>query len=119
MFELTGRELYDYGTMIFVLWLSQFLVREIWKLFKVKLNEIGSHVDDNKLALSEMSKTLKEVAIIQAQTLSKMKEGDNNRNEAWSSLLEILQKMCGLLNGNNPAIMKLQTEMKELKDNMK
>jgi hypothetical protein len=119
MFGLTGRELYDYGTMIFVLWLSQFLVREIWKLFKTKLTAISNHVDENKLALTEVSKTMKDIAIIQAQTLNKMKEGDTNRNEAWSSLLEILQKMCGLLNGNNPAIMKLQTEMKELKDNMK
>jgi hypothetical protein len=115
MFGLTGRELYDYGTMVFVLWLSQFLVREIWKLFKGRLAETKAVVEGNKDILVGISQTLKDVAVIQAQTLDKLNKSDEKRETFWHKMLEGMDLLCKNLNGKNPAIIKLQAEMKELK----
>jgi hypothetical protein len=124
MFGLTVPELSEYGAIVFTLWLAQFLVREIWKLFKNKLESIHTIVEINKNSLIEVSRNLKESSIIQKQIIEALcreekvrAEGEIKRNLAWDKLIEALHKICGLMNGGNPAILKIQEEIKKLQKN--
>lgn len=119
MFGLTGKEIYEYGTYVFILWVAQFLVRNMWNLFKGKVKDIYDNTTENKRLNVEITKNLKDGSVIQAQTLDKIEKHDKSSSEAWGKVLNGLDRICEFLNGKNPAIAKIQAEMKELKEKIK
>ena len=109
---ITGEAIYKYGTYIFIFWVATFLIRKMWSLFEGKITNIDNNVTENK-------KLNKDIAVIQAQTLSKLEKHDSTSIEAWSKLLTGLDRVCELLNGKNPALTKLRAEIKEIKEKIK
>ena len=112
MFGLTGKEVYEYGIYVFILWIATFLVRKMWGLLEGKITNIDNNVTDNK-------RLNKDIAVIQAQTLEKLDRHDKSNIEAWNKMLSGLDKICEFLNGKNPAIAKIRAEMNELKEKIK
>jgi len=110
--KLTGETIYQYGTYIFIFWVATFLIRKMWSLFEGKINDIYDNTTENK-------KLNKDIAVIQAQTLDKLEKHDNSSSEAWGKVLNGLDRICEFLNGKNPAIAKIQAEMKELREKIK
>ena len=112
MFGLTGKEVYEYGIYVFILWIATFLVRKMWGLLEGKITNIDNNVTDNK-------RLNKDIAVIQAQTLEKLDRHDKSNIDAWNKMLSGLDKICEFLNGKNPAIAKIRAEMKEIKEKIK
>ena len=112
MLGLTPESIYKYGTYIFIFWIATFLVRKMWSLLEGKITNIDNNVTENK-------RLNKDIAVIQAQTLEKLDKHDKNNADAWNKMLSGLDRICEFLNGKNPAIAKIQAEMKELKEKIK
>ena len=112
MFGLTGKEIYEYGTYVFILWVATFLIRKMWSLFEGKITNIDNNVTENK-------KLNKDIAVIQAQTLKNLDKYERSSDKAWNKLLSGFDRILELLNGRNPAIAKLRAEMKEMKGKIK
>ena len=112
MLGLTPEAIYKYGTYIFIFWIATFLVRKMWSLLEGKITNIDNNVTESK-------RLNKDIAVIQAQTLAKLNQHDKDNVEAWSKVLNGLDKICEFLNGKNPAIAKIRAEINELKDKIK
>ena len=112
MLGLTPEAIYKYGSYIFIFWVATFLVRKMWSLFEGKITNIDNNVTENK-------KLNKDIAVIQAQTLKNLDKYEKSSDEAWSKLLAGFDRVLELLNGRNPAIAKLRSELKELKEKVK
>ena len=113
MFGLTGKEVYEYGIYVFILWIATFLVRKTWSLLEGKITNIDNNVTENK-------RLNKDIAVIQAQTLDKIDKHDKSNAEAWSKILIGFDRICDFLNGKNPAIAKIKAEMQaEMQAEMK
>ena len=112
MLGLTPESIYKYGTYIFIFWIATFLVRKMWSLLEGKITNIDNNVTENK-------RLNKDIAVILAQTSEKMDKHDKSNIDAWSKVLNGLDRICEFLNGKNPAIAKIQAEMKEIKEKIK
>ena len=109
---ITGETIYKYGTYIFIFWVATFLIRKMWSLFEGKITNIDNNVTENK-------KLNKDIAVIQAQTLKNLDKYERSSDEAWNKLLAGFDRILELLNGRNPAIAKLRSEMNEMKEKIK
>ena len=109
MLGLTPEVIYKYGTYIFIFWIATFLVRKMWSLLEGKITNIDNNVTENK-------RLNKDIAVILAQTSEKMEKHDKSSIEAWSKVLTGFDRICEFLNGKNPAIAKVQAEIKALKE---
>ena len=112
MLGLTPEEIYKYGSYIFIFWVATFLVRKMWSLFEGRIKDIYDNTTENK-------KLNKDIAVIQAQTLNQLDKHDKASSEAWIKVLSGFDRICEFLNGKNPAIAKIQAEMKELREKIK
>ena len=112
MLGLTPEVIYKYGTYIFIFWIATFLVRKMWSLLEGKITNIDNNVTENK-------RLNKDIAVILAQTSEKMEKHDKSSIEAWSKVLTGFDRICEFLNGKNPAIAKVQAEMRALKEKIK
>ena len=112
MLGLTPEVIYKYGTYIFIFWIATFLVRKMWSLLEGKITNIDNNVTENK-------RLNKDIAVILAQTSEKMDKHDKSSIEAWSKVLTGFDRICDFLNGKNPAIAKVQAEMKALREKIK
>ena len=112
MLGLTPEEIYKYSTYIFIFWTATFLVRKMWSLLEGKITNIDNNVTENK-------RLNKDIAVILAQTSEKMDKHDKSSIEAWSKVLTGFDRICDFLNGKNPAIAKVQAEMRALKEKIK
>ena len=112
MLGLTPESIYKYGSYIFIFWVATFLVRKMWGLFEGKVTNIDNNVTENK-------RLNKDIAVILAQTSEKMDKHDKSSIEAWSKVLTGFDRICDFLNGKNPAIAKVQAEMKALREKIK
>ena len=119
MLGLTGKEIYEYGTYVFILWIATFLVRKMWSLFEKRITNIDNNVMENKRLNTEITKNLKDGSVIQAQIFDKIEKHDSSNIDAWSKMLTGFDRICEFLNGKNPAISKLRAEMEELKEKIK
>lgn len=108
---LTGDVIYKYGTYIFIFWVATFLIRKMWDLFEGRLKNIDDNVTENK-------KLNKDITVIQAQIASKLKEHDESNRLSWGKLLYSLDKLCDTMNGGNPKIKAIQSEITALKQKM-
>jgi len=103
-------------TGAYVVW---YLIRSIMGMFKNELKELhkdniinnGINIDNKKLN--------KDIAVIIAQTLTKVEKHDQMSSEAWGKVLTGFDRICDFLNGKNPAITKLRAEIKEMKEKIK
>ena len=103
-------------TGAYVVW---YLIRSIMGMFKNELKELhkdniinnGINIDNKKLN--------KDIAVIRAQTLTKVEKHDQMSSEAWGKVLTGFDRICDFLNGKNPAITKLRAEIKEMKEKIK
>ena len=103
-------------TGAYVVW---YLIRSIMSMFKNELKELhkdniinnGINIDNKKLN--------KDIAVIIAQTLTKVEKHDQMSSEAWGKVLTGFDRICDFLNGKNPAITKLRAEIKEMKEKIK
>ena len=112
MLGLTPEVIYKYGTYIFIFWIATFLVRKMWSLLEGKITNIDNNVTENK-------RLNKDIAVILAQTSEKMDKHDKSSIEAWNKVLTGFDRICDFLNGKNPAIAKVQAEMKALREKIK
>ena len=116
MLGLTPEAIYKYGSYVFIFWIATFLVRKMWSLFEGRLKNIDDNTTENK-------KLNKDIAVIIAQTLTKLEKHDTMSEEAWNKVLTGFDRVCDFLNGKNPAIAKfkaeIRSEMKELKEKVK
>jgi len=117
---MTPQLLWQYGSVI----LLSLLIRELLIIYKGRMKEIRDNTENNKNCLSAITENLKESSQIQAEILDRLYQEDKirttdevKRTMAWDKLIDVLQKMCSLMNGNNPAIIKLQEEMKKIQKN--
>jgi len=109
---ITPEQIFKYGSWVFVFWVAQFLIKKMWAILEGKITNIDNNVTENK-------KLNKDIAVIQAQTLKNLDKYERSSDEAWSKLLSGFDRILELLNGRNPAIAKLRSEMKELKEKIK
>jgi len=112
MLGLTPESIYKYGSYVFIFWVATFLIRKMWSLFEGKVTNIDNNVTENK-------RINKDIAVILAQTSEKIDKHDKANIDAWSKVLNGLDRICEFLNGKNPAIAKIQAEMKELREKIK
>ena len=112
MLGLTPESIYKYGSYVFIFWVATFLIRKMWSLFEGKVTNIDNNVTENK-------RINKDIAVILAQTSEKIDKHDKANIDAWSKVLNGLDSICEFLNGKNPAIAKIQAEMKELREKIK
>lgn len=109
---ITGEVIYKYGTYIFIFWVATFLIRKMWSLFEGRIKDIY----DNTV---ESERLNKDIAVILAQTLTKLEKHDTMSSEAWGKVLTGFDRVCEFMNGKNPAIAKVRAEIKELREKIK
>ncbi len=119
MLGLTPENIYKYGSYIFIFYVATFLVRKMWSLLEGKITNIDNNVTENKRINLEITKNLKDGSVIQVQTLNKLDKHDKDNVDAWSKMLTCFDRILDFMNGNNPAIAKIQAEMKELREKIK
>jgi len=109
-------EIFRFGVYLFLLYMVYWFIKKMWGLLEGKINNIYDNTTDNK-------KLNKDIAVIIAQTLTKVEKHDQMSSEAWGKVLTGFDRICDFLNGKNPAIAKikaeLQAEMKELEKKIK
>jgi hypothetical protein len=116
MHGLTPEQIWQYGAVVFTFLAAGLLLREFLIMFRTKLKETFINTELNKNCIEAISKNLKDMAVIQAQTLSRLEKHDNISADMWNKMLRGFDRICDLLNGKNPAIAKLQAEFKELRE---
>lgn len=119
MLGLTPEDIYKYGSYLFIFYVATFLVRKMWSLLEGKITNIDNNVMENKRLNLEITKNLKDGSVIQAQTLDKLDKHGKENIEAWNKMLAGFDRICEFLNGKNPAIAKIRSEMEELKEKIK
>lgn len=77
---------------------------KIFKLFTEEMKFIAQDSHDNK-------KLNKDIMVILAQMQKLMQKHDDNSRESWAKTLKLLTEMCETMNGQNPAIKKLQDKI--------
>jgi hypothetical protein len=82
------------------------------KIFDLFTNEIKKLSEDSH----ENKKLNKDTAVIQAQMQKVLLEHDKYSRESWERITKLLNEMCELLNGGNPAIRKLQEDIITIKE---
>ena len=119
MLGLTPEEIYKYSTYIFIFWTATFLVRKMWSLLEGKITNTDNNVTENKRLNLDMAKSLKDVSVIQAQILTKQDSHDKSNIDAWGKMLTGFDRICEFLNGKNPAIAKIRSELEESREKIK
>ena len=102
MFGINPEDIYKYGSYLFIFWCATFLVRKMWSLFEGRLKDTHTTTLENQ-------KILKDVSVIQAQTLAKLTKSDT----AFDRLIESVEMMCGLLGGNINSLDKVKNGLKQ------
>ncbi len=87
--------------------------QEIFNLFVNETKTTNANTQENLKLNKEITRQIKNVNVIQAQTMKVLREHNNNSMEAWGKLLHGFDKVCERLNGSNPEMLKLRKEMKE------
>ncbi|MFO8066557.1 MAG: hypothetical protein R6U11_03145 [Bacteroidales bacterium] len=77
---------------------------KIFNLFTEEMKFIAQDSHDNK-------KLNKDIMVILAQMQKLMQKHDDNSRESWTKVLRLLTEMCETMNGQNPAIKKLQDKI--------
>ena len=119
MFGLTGKEVYEYGIYVFILWIATFLVRKMWSLIEGKLTSvdikvcnIDNNVMENKQLNLDITKNLKDVAVIQAQTLGKFEETTSSLNK----MEQAVRNTLNISNGGNPVIKEILKRLDKVEE---
>jgi hypothetical protein len=122
MHGLTPEQIWQYGAVIFTFLAAGLLLREFIIIFKTRLNDTWTNSETNKNCLEVISRNLKDMAVIQAQTLARSEKHEIINANMWEKLLTGFDRVCSFLNGKNPAIAKIreefQAEIKKLRDKM-
>jgi len=109
--------------LVFIVGLSCYLIKQIMSMFRNELKDLHKDGVNNTTLNNEAIKGVKDVAVIQAQTLDKLDKHDKDNAETWSKMLTGFDRICDFLNGKNPAIAKvkaeMQAEIKELEKKIK
>jgi len=100
--------------LVFIVGLSCYLIKQIMSMFRNELKDLHQDELSNTKLNNEAIKGIKDVAVIQAQTLDKIDKHDKANTEAWGKMLTGFEMVCDFLNGKNPAMAKLKAEIVEL-----
>jgi len=98
--------------LVFIVGLACYLVKQIMSMFRKELKDLHKDEESNTNLNNQAIKGIKDITVIQAQTLDKLNNHDKSNAEAWSKMLVGFDRVCDFLNGKNPAIAKVKAEMR-------
>jgi hypothetical protein len=84
---------------------------KIFDLFTNEIKKLSEDSYDNK-------KLNKDQLVIQAQMQKVLLEHDKYSRDSWERITKLLNEMCELMNGGNPAIRKLQQDIIAIQERM-
>ena len=118
-------EIFRFGVYVFLIYMIYWFIKKMWSLVEGKIESIFSNTLENKNILLRVdsihegqNKTLKDTAVILAQTFDSIKKHDKNSNENQAKIVAGIEKLCDNLNGGNPVVVKLRKEFKEFKESI-
>ena len=94
-------------------------------MFKDEVKETKDNTVENRRLNKDSIELIKQVSIIQekikdalVEVKRNMYDNDMNSRNSWKLLIESLQNLCGMLDGENPTIIKIKKDLNEIKENL-
>ena len=94
-------------------------------MFKDEVKETKDNTIENRRLNKDSVELIKQVSIIQekikdalVEVKRNMYDNDMNSRNSWKLLIESLQNLCGMLDGENPTIIKIKKDLNEIKENL-